>query len=313
MIRLPTPAANATRLTAARAAAWDTNCLNCGAALGGPFCSQCGQRAVPPDPSVRELVGEAFAELSGWDGKFAETIRSLIRRPGELTRQFIAGRRLSQISPVRLYLTMSLVYFVAAAAAPTLQPRSGVEVPGFSIGASTGAPGRVVKAGVMVRGGALTDAERQAITADIATAPRVLRPILRRAAEDPNGFRRDMLENMPRVLFALLPVFAGIVGLFYRGRHFPEHLYFALHLHALVFLALTIPQLAKFTHVVPLATTVGVACALWVGAYAFVAMRRVYGGSVIATLAKGAAITALYGVCGLIGLVVLAYWSALVG
>ena len=31
-------------------------CLNCGAALVGSFCSHCGQRAVPPNPTLRELV-----------------------------------------------------------------------------------------------------------------------------------------------------------------------------------------------------------------------------------------------------------------
>ena len=52
-------------------------CLNCGHELHGQFCSECGQRAVPPHPTVRELAGDAFAEFSGWDGKFAETIRRL--------------------------------------------------------------------------------------------------------------------------------------------------------------------------------------------------------------------------------------------
>ena len=46
----------------------DRACLNCGSALVGPFCAECGQRAVPPYPTLRELVGDAFAELSGWDG-----------------------------------------------------------------------------------------------------------------------------------------------------------------------------------------------------------------------------------------------------
>jgi hypothetical protein len=40
-------------------------CLNCGAPLAGPFCAECGQRDVPPYPSVRELVVDAFWELSG--------------------------------------------------------------------------------------------------------------------------------------------------------------------------------------------------------------------------------------------------------
>ena len=52
-------------------------CLNCGTPLSGPFCSSCGQRDIPPYPSARELAIDAFWELSGWDGRFASTVRAL--------------------------------------------------------------------------------------------------------------------------------------------------------------------------------------------------------------------------------------------
>src|SRR5437868_5242043 len=78
---------------------WRVQCLNCQAPLQGAFCSDCGQRAVPPHPTLRELVGDAFAEFSGWDGKFAATVRALVRKPGELTRQWLDGRRVHFISP----------------------------------------------------------------------------------------------------------------------------------------------------------------------------------------------------------------------
>src|SRR3569833_174672 len=93
-------------------------CLNCNTELVGPFCAQCGQRALPPYPSVRELVTDAFWELSGWDGRFAATVRALFRAPGQLTLDFLEGRRARFISPLRLYLLASLLYFLVAAAVP---------------------------------------------------------------------------------------------------------------------------------------------------------------------------------------------------
>ena len=69
---------------------------------------------------MRELAVDAFWELSGWDGRFALTVRSLLRRPGMLTREFLEGRRARYVSPLRLYLMASLVYFLIAAAAPDL-------------------------------------------------------------------------------------------------------------------------------------------------------------------------------------------------
>ena len=73
------------------AVSWRVKCLNCGAALVGQFCAECGQRALPPHPTVQELVGDAVSEFSGWDGKFAETVRLLVARPGELTFE-VGGR-----------------------------------------------------------------------------------------------------------------------------------------------------------------------------------------------------------------------------
>ena len=46
---------------------WASRCLNCRALLTGRFCANCGQRAVPPHPTARELAGDAIAELSGWE------------------------------------------------------------------------------------------------------------------------------------------------------------------------------------------------------------------------------------------------------
>jgi hypothetical protein len=36
-------------------------------------------------------VGEAYGELVGWDGKFATTARTLLTKPGALTREFLDG------------------------------------------------------------------------------------------------------------------------------------------------------------------------------------------------------------------------------
>jgi len=93
-------------------------CLSCGATLSGRFCAECGQRDVPASPTIRELAGDAYGELVGWDGKLARTLALLLRSPGTLTREILDGRRSAYISPVRLYLACSLVYFLVSSAVP---------------------------------------------------------------------------------------------------------------------------------------------------------------------------------------------------
>lgn len=302
------------------AVSWKVKCLNCGAALAGPFCAECGQRALPARPTVRELIGDALAEFAGWDGKFAETIRLMVRKPGELTRQWLEGRRVHFISPLRLYLTASLAYFVVAASAPQLRDPSGKQVflgPHISVSSTNGSsptrPERVAKAATVSMNSAegLTAQEKVDALKAIQSAPSYMRPMLRAMVDDPAAFRKALMAWMPRVLFALLPIFAGILALFYRGRHYPEHLYFAIHLHAFIFFALLLGEVAKFTWQFYFALVIGVAATLWIIGYALLALRRVYGGSLMGTLLRGIGIAVLYAVFATPALVAAVFLAAM--
>jgi hypothetical protein len=275
-------------------------CLNCATPLTGPFCSNCGQRDVPPYPSVRELAVDAFWELSGWDGRFAATVRALFRRPGMLTREFLEGRRARYISPLRLYLMASLVYFLVAAAAPDVKTDGGKSLfLGVRVTPTapdtTSRPGRVAAAASDAQNGkVLTAAERDTLLAQIQSAPAVMRPFLRRIVSDPAGFKSALLQAMPKMLFALLPIFALLVSAFYRRLKYPEHLYFAIHLHAFVFLALALIEIAKFSRMPIVVAIVSTPVLLWIPTYSTLAFRRVYGGSIAKTLAKEAGIGMIY-------------------
>src|SRR5678816_4577040 len=95
-----------------------TACPNCGAALDGAFCAQCGQKAAPLNPSLSQFIHELFHEIAHVDGKILQSVRLLFTRPGFLSREQFEGRRARYVSPIRLYLIFSVVYFGAAAFAP---------------------------------------------------------------------------------------------------------------------------------------------------------------------------------------------------
>jgi hypothetical protein len=118
---------------------------------------------------------------------------------------------------------------------------------------------------------------------------------------------------MPRVLFALVPVFAAIVALFYRRRKYPEHLYFAIHLHAFIFVALSLSALAKLTRIALIMSVVKFAALAAIPIYATIAFRRNYGGSMSKTITKEIAIGTLYslasGLAFLIAIFAVATWS----
>lgn len=87
-------------------------CLNCGAALTGPFCAQCGQKDVPPRPSFLRLLDEVTASLFHADSRLWRTMGLLLLRPGRLPRLYLEGKRAQFLPPVRLYLATSLIFFM---------------------------------------------------------------------------------------------------------------------------------------------------------------------------------------------------------
>ncbi|MBN1240245.1 MAG: DUF3667 domain-containing protein [Gammaproteobacteria bacterium] len=89
-------------------------CLNCGAALAGPYCASCGQSAHV-HRSFRSLGHDILHSVFHFDGKLWRTIPELVLRPGRLTRRYIDGERAKFISPIALFLfTVFLMYAVFA-------------------------------------------------------------------------------------------------------------------------------------------------------------------------------------------------------
>ena len=279
-------------------------CLNCGADLAGRFCAHCGQRDVPPRPTVRELAGDAYGELVGWDGKVVRTVALLVRSPGELVRAILDGRRAAYVSPVRLYLTCSLVYFLVSAAVPDPDLTRTFDV-GVDVGVSRTPPSAPDAAlgQAMARGLANLDvAQRQLAEEAMARQPAFVRPVLRAMATDPAGMQQRAADAMPRVLFVMIPALAAVLALFYRGRHFPEHVYFAAIFQALVFLVLTVQSLTAFAGTIVVLAAGQIGAGLVIAAYGVVAQRRVYGGSWMVAVLKGLGVGAVY----------FALWSAAV-
>jgi len=88
-------------------------CENCGAPMAGPFCAQCGQAAVDYRRSLRHIIVDVLDSFLSWDSKFFATIGWLIARPWHLTKQFLAGRRVRYVHPLRVYLLASILFFFA--------------------------------------------------------------------------------------------------------------------------------------------------------------------------------------------------------
>ena len=95
-----------------RTSARDTVCRNCGAALAGDFCHDCGQSAQSLRQPFWALLGESIETLFALDGRVARTLPSLLLHPGRMTRAYLDGQKARFIPPFRLYVLASLIFFV---------------------------------------------------------------------------------------------------------------------------------------------------------------------------------------------------------
>ena len=89
------------------------HCENCGAQLTGHYCSKCGQAAVDYRRSFGHVFLDVLNEFLNWDSKFFGTLGLLITRPWRLTNEFVGGKRVRHVHPLRLYLLASVLFFFA--------------------------------------------------------------------------------------------------------------------------------------------------------------------------------------------------------
>jgi hypothetical protein len=90
-------------------------CLNCGAAGGQEYCPSCGQRSVHEgDLSWAHASHHLVHEIFHLDGKIFRSLKLLFVRPGELTIDFIQGRRARHVHPLRLFIVFSSLFFFFA-------------------------------------------------------------------------------------------------------------------------------------------------------------------------------------------------------
>jgi hypothetical protein len=257
-------------------------CPNCGSAISGNFCHECGQETVLHPPSTREFVHEFIGHYVALEGKLWKSLLLLLFRPGQLTLEYIKGRRVRYVQPLRLYLTFSLIFF----AVMKYTGHDGVSV--------ERAPGHAATAQAKANG--KTELMHEDAPGEIVDGTAELRKGISKVnahwGENVDRFssmspdeRNQVLKTafygyVPYAVFFMMPLFALYLKVLYlgSGRRFGEHLLFALHVNGFAFLAMTLMMLVPgFLGIVSFML------GMWLVFYLPVAMRRVYGGSRLMT------------------------------
>ena len=298
--------AEATVATAAAEPSAPSACANCDAPFSAPrpkFCPACGQESNVRPPRLSEFLQQFGGAYLATEGALWRTLKLLLLKPGELTRQYLAGRRKHYVLPLRLYLTISLIALLA------MRVLTGI---------SMDDPAAIqidLKDGqyTAVEFGAGHNAGMKDGKFFCVGLPEWLcKRLQRRMDVDQAVLKREIAELSQRFvsnigfgMFVMLPVFALLMKWVYWNRrlHYPEHLVFALHVHAFWFVALlaALPDQAWLT---------GLAFAA-IPVYTLMAMRRVYAGRWWPRLLRGGFVALLYAVVLSFVLVAVGLWTAI--
>ena len=250
-------------------------CLNCGQAFAAPppkFCPACGQENTTRVPKVSEFVQQLGGAYFSTEGALWRTLKLLLLQPGELTAQYLAGRRKHYVLPLRLFLSISVLMLLVMRVVGNIEAAS-MDDPEVTQALPERPSSIELNLGIGYAG--LEDGRFYCES----LPPWLCRRIERKLNVDTRSMVQQMQKVSERVAshagtttFVLLPGFAFGLWLLFRKRrlHYTEHLVFALHLHAFWFLVAAVMM-------------VGGEPAVWAGlltapAYGVLAMRRVYGG-----------------------------------
>lgn len=266
-------------------------CTNCGTALVGAFCHACGQkRFVEADRRIGHVLHQFVDSVTDLDGRVWRTLRALLFRPGLLSREYFEGRRARWLSPVSLFLAISVVYFLAPIRGGDLTAQFNQQVGGH-IRALAADPGETLTSGQLDSTG-----PAHAVLTDPWIAQRVQArdARLRASSSGASGYSfRDYriaynakADDVSKALVVLHAPFAALaLMLLFAGerRYFAEHFVFVLHYFAFWMVALeAVSQFANLTHWLPAAWQPPTAAYDWfmrtlLPAYVVLALRRAYG------------------------------------
>lgn len=277
----------------------NTHCLNCGAPLLGSYCSQCGQKDLPRRQAIGDMPVNFIGSFFSFESKFFKTFGTLLVKPGKIINEYNEGKRERYYHPARMYVFLSFIFFLLFALMPDEE-----------------------KVNLTEDGRKLSKEETARVLDTLKTVPwqgytpktiaeydsiQNTKPLSKRDGKMERYFQEKYIllkqkrgwddktvwksfgmsfqNNIPKMIFLLLPVFALLLKLLYirRDFYYSEHLVFSVFYYDFLFLAGILGLL--FSQVSWL-EWLNFFVFLYINFYLYRAMRKVYGQSRLKTMAK---------------------------
>ena len=238
------------------------DCLNCGTILEGHYCHNCGQENLELHESFGHMMNHAISDYFHFDHQFFHTLKPLVFKPGYLTNEYMAGRRAQFLHPVKMYIFISIVYFLLL-----FQSKTNGDL------VNANENGKPISKGIVITPSSKNvnvvninyekkpNAWFHPTTKDTSYAEYLVNQ-KKLPSDQQDGFPEEiwnkktfqyrkeygsrakdvfleeLKHNAPKMMFLLLPLFALILKItFWRSKKFyVEHLIYSFHFHCFLFL-----------------------------------------------------------------------------
>ena len=289
----------------------DKTCLNCNYVVENRFCPNCGQENVDTRKTFHHLFVHFFEDLTHYENSFWKTIRNLILKPASLTKEYLSGKRMSYLAPVRLYIFISFATFLTISLTPERELDNGPVKVKFdddeikidsTKGKSDDKPKFVFldyKSVEHLDSLQNSGNEKDKLPTFVYSMYRKAIHVSEVNTEDEikAKFKESFIHNFPKVLFIYMPIFAFFLWLFHSKKkwYYFDHGIFTLHYFSFLLLSYLIVALVKEILYIfgenmvsnVLSGIIGFVAFLWAFYYFFPAHHRFYGCSRRKSVLKG--------------------------
>lgn len=300
-----------------------TTCANCGMIKQGKFCTVCGQNDRDYLRSLFPVVSQILSETFEADSRLWRTLSALFIRPGHLSLEFSRNRRADYVSPFRLYLFTSLLFFLMLSLTigddDLNQTEETVLAQQVAVSADEIAVDEVSK-GIVILKSSLDEERRRKID-EIMARPEtaISRNLFKSNVKGIAGgvagldsrmdiffagqlvdvfhapwsvIQERVIAYLPVAMFFVLPLYALLLKLLFirQRRFYVEHLVFSMHFHTIAFLVFSVTLMIPETW----SGWIDFCLVLILMAYYFMAHKRFYDTGVITTSLSVLLLVCLY-------------------
>ena len=270
-----------------------TECLNCNYSFNNQenYCPHCSQENHDLKIPIYHFFEEFLEGLFHFDNKIWKTLKFLFLYPGKMTQEFLGGKRVSFVPPIRLYIFFSfLFFFLLNLWFSKVDNKDQKLIDMLKIEAKKDSSIRIDDIDSFIS----EEIEIDTLASkDEIELEKKVKKAMNMTKEEMHELNLKVYKYMSYGLFFIMPIFALLLKLFYRksDKYFYEHLINSLHFHAMIYIILTI---ALVLIKLELKSAVPPVCLGGLMIYFILSLKQVYNSTWMKSIIKGILILCIY-------------------